>query len=92
MRYGTIPIAHATGGLRDTIEDYNPFADGELALHNLGLHAMDSTPHHTSLFQDAWYRGACMFGVPMPARWVALAAVLTELNGKHCKSNAGSTG
>lgn len=29
MRYGTIPIAHATGGLRDTIEDYNPFADGE---------------------------------------------------------------
>lgn len=26
MRYGTIPIAHATGGLRDTIEDYNPFA------------------------------------------------------------------
>ena len=28
MRYGTIPIAHATGGLRDTIEDYNPFANG----------------------------------------------------------------
>jgi len=28
MRYGTIPIAHATGGLRDTIEDYNPFAEG----------------------------------------------------------------
>ncbi len=28
MRYGTIPIAHATGGLRDTIEDYNPFAQG----------------------------------------------------------------
>lgn len=31
MRYGTIPIAHATGGLRDTIEDYNPFAQGESA-------------------------------------------------------------
>ena len=31
MRYGTIPIAHATGGLRDTIEDYNPFAQGKLA-------------------------------------------------------------
>lgn len=26
MRYGTIPLAHATGGLRDTIADYNPFA------------------------------------------------------------------
>lgn len=24
MRYGTIPIVHATGGLRDTVEDYNP--------------------------------------------------------------------
>lgn len=29
MRYGTIPIAHATGGLRDTIEDYNPFAQAD---------------------------------------------------------------
>ena len=29
MRYGTVPVAHATGGLRDTIEDYNPFAPGE---------------------------------------------------------------
>jgi glycogen synthase len=30
MRYGTIPIAHATGGLRDTIQDYSPFETGEL--------------------------------------------------------------
>ncbi|WIA30508.1 hypothetical protein OEZ86_000592 [Tetradesmus obliquus] len=29
MRYGTVPIAHATGGLIDTIQDYNPFAKGE---------------------------------------------------------------
>lgn len=29
MRYGTIPVAHATGGLSDTIEDYNPFSTGE---------------------------------------------------------------
>ena len=28
MRYGTIPIAHATGGLRDTIQDYSPYASG----------------------------------------------------------------
>lgn len=26
MRYGTIPVAHATGGLKDTIEDFNPYA------------------------------------------------------------------
>jgi hypothetical protein len=29
MRYGTVPIAHSTGGLIDTIDDYNPFAKGE---------------------------------------------------------------
>ena len=37
MRYGTIPVAHATGGLRDTIDDVNPFASGQqssLALVN----------------------------------------------------------
>ncbi|BDA44490.1 Soluble starch synthase 1, chloroplastic/amyloplastic [Coccomyxa sp. Obi] len=29
MRYGTIPIAHATGGLRDTIQDYSPYASDD---------------------------------------------------------------
>ena len=28
MRYGTVPIAHATGGLRDTIRSYDPHAPG----------------------------------------------------------------
>ena len=28
MRYGTVPIAHATGGLRDTIASYDPDAAG----------------------------------------------------------------
>nr|AJG44455.1 soluble starch synthase [Lilium davidii var. unicolor] len=28
MRYGTIPIVHCTGGLRDTVENFNPFANG----------------------------------------------------------------
>ncbi|KMZ65071.1 Starch synthase [Zostera marina] len=27
MRYGTVPIVHRTGGLKDTVEDFNPFAD-----------------------------------------------------------------
>lgn len=27
MRYGTVPVVHATGGLRDTVEDFNPFAN-----------------------------------------------------------------
>ncbi|KAK9834131.1 hypothetical protein WJX81_000869 [Elliptochloris bilobata] len=28
MRYGTVPVAHATGGLRDTIRSYDPHAAG----------------------------------------------------------------
>ncbi|KAK9672430.1 hypothetical protein RND81_12G100100 [Saponaria officinalis] len=28
MRYGTIPVVHCTGGLRDTVETYNPFSIG----------------------------------------------------------------
>ncbi|KFK27706.1 hypothetical protein AALP_AA8G418500 [Arabis alpina] len=28
MRYGTIPVVHGTGGLRDTVENFNPYADG----------------------------------------------------------------
>jgi starch synthase len=31
LRYGTVPVACATGGLRDTIEDVSPFEHGEEA-------------------------------------------------------------
>ncbi|XP_030549083.1 soluble starch synthase 1, chloroplastic/amyloplastic [Rhodamnia argentea] len=27
MRYGTVPVVHATGGLRDTVENFNPYAN-----------------------------------------------------------------
>ncbi|GAB2265064.1 Pentafunctional AROM polypeptide [Dionaea muscipula] len=30
MRYGTVPVVHCTGGLRDTVENFNPYAcEGE---------------------------------------------------------------
>ncbi|KAG8384693.1 hypothetical protein BUALT_Bualt04G0144500 [Buddleja alternifolia] len=30
MRYGTIPVVHATGGLRDTVHPFNPFEESGL--------------------------------------------------------------
>ena len=29
MRYGTLPIAHATGGLNDTVVRHNPYAEDD---------------------------------------------------------------
>ena len=31
MRYGTLPIAHATGGLNDTITRHNPYASDDVS-------------------------------------------------------------
>ncbi|OIV98018.1 hypothetical protein TanjilG_16855 [Lupinus angustifolius] len=28
MRYGTVPVVHETGGLRDTVQNFNPYAEG----------------------------------------------------------------
>lgn len=30
MKYGTVPVAHATGGLRDTVVPYNPWEGARL--------------------------------------------------------------
>ncbi|KAE9464723.1 hypothetical protein C3L33_03360, partial [Rhododendron williamsianum] len=40
MRYGTVPVVHGTGGLRDTVENFNPYAReslGEGTGHNLAF-------------------------------------------------------
>ena len=53
MRYGTIPIVHATGGLRDTVQDYNPDTLGVLKLLTKHVSVVmpltELTPWHVTL-------------------------------------------
>ena len=48
MRYGTIPIVHATGGLRDTVQDYNPDTLGMLIVQSCNLSGL-SCPWQNSV-------------------------------------------
>ncbi len=39
MAYGTVPVVHAVGGLRDTVRQFNPFEDtGMTHAHTAHLH------------------------------------------------------
>ena len=60
QRYGTIPVVHATGGLKDSVEQYDPFegkgtgwkfdrCDAEGVKFGL-WHAIDTFKHH----KEAW--------------------------------------
>ncbi len=53
MRYGTVPIARKTGGLVDTVKDYN-----HLLSTGTGFLFADYTP---SAFQDAIKRALCVY-------------------------------
>ena len=35
MRYGTVPVAHATGGLKDTVINYNSNPGIKISIHYL---------------------------------------------------------
>jgi starch synthase len=53
MRYGSIPLGRKTGGIADTIEDYNP-----LALKGTGFLFSDFTP---SAMLNAIKRAVCLY-------------------------------
>ncbi len=60
MRYGTIPVARKTGGIADTIEDYNPLSDSGTGFLFEGLNINDmlcSIRVAVTLFscKDRWY-------------------------------------
>jgi len=67
MRYGTIPVVHAVGGLRDTVHPYSPYDNSgtgwqfsEYDVHNF-QHAIDNALNtyydHRESFQDIQRRG-----------------------------------
>lgn len=61
MRYGTIPIVHATGGLRDTVQDYNPDSLG--ARHCLLLPALSRSGSTMCFLADYSMRNS----LPLPS-------------------------
>jgi len=67
MHYGTVPVVHAVGGLRDTVECYDPYqnsgmgwtfdsADAEQLKSSLN-HALMTYRHHRESFRGLQVRG-----------------------------------
>lgn len=55
LRYGTVPVAHATGGIHEIIEDYDPWEDtgyGFLYYENSAEAFWDSIKRAREIFQD----------------------------------------
>ena len=62
MRYGSVPIARETGGLRDTVLSYNKFTDEgngftffNYNAHDM-LHTVRRAVHYYNHNRDVWYR------------------------------------
>ncbi len=72
MRYGCIPIAHATGGLRDTIYDYTDFSESTgflfQDLSSEGLASVIRRALHVYEQADLW-RGLQMRGMQKDFSW-----------------------
>uniref|UniRef100_A0A7S0WI69 Starch synthase, chloroplastic/amyloplastic n=1 Tax=Pyramimonas obovata TaxID=1411642 RepID=A0A7S0WI69_9CHLO len=67
MRYGTVPVVHAVGGLRDTVEPYNPYENTGTGWNYEGAetnnlisainNATNTYRQHYDAFQDMQLRG-----------------------------------
>jgi starch synthase len=93
MKYGTLPIGRRTGGLADTIQDYNP-----LAVRGTGFLFSDYT---SSAMQDAIKRALCVYtdmdkfqkmivsAMKMDFSWKRSAERYIELYGHTIKKRKG---
>lgn len=68
MRYGTVPVVHATGGLRDTVENFDPWQEGvgtgwtfadmsEESAKRAIWNAIDTFRNHPEAFRGIQARG-----------------------------------
>jgi starch synthase len=74
MRYGSIPIGRKTGGLADTIKDYNP-----LVSKGTGFLFSDFTP---SAMQDAIKRALCLYTDNSKIKKVVIDAMKMDFSWK----------
>ena len=83
MRYGTIPLVRATGGLQDTVQEYNP-TDGSGTGFKFGAYearALLEKIHHALYFyrrSEAWKKMQ-VNGMQVDNSWTAAAKKYVEL-------------
>jgi starch synthase len=85
LRYGTVPVVHAVGGLEDTVEDFDGHQRGT-GFKFRGYHPgqmMTALRRALDVFRDsrAW-RGIVARGMALDFSWDASAARYEELFGR----------
>jgi len=74
MRYGTVPVVHAVGGLKDTVQSFNPFDESGLGwtfeeLHvDKFIHALGNAMWTYRDFKNSW-KGIQQRGMSQDLSW-----------------------
>ncbi|XP_073386022.1 granule-bound starch synthase 2, chloroplastic/amyloplastic isoform X2 [Physcomitrium patens] len=74
MRYGTVPVVHAVGGLKDTVQSFNPFNESGLGwtfetLHvDAFIHALGNAIWTYRDFKSSW-KGIQQRGMSQDLSW-----------------------
>ena len=86
LRYGTVPIVRATGGLADTVEDYDPASDTGVGFVFEAYDAealLEAVGRAVDVFRDrARWEGLMRRGMALDFGWEASAGKYVELYGR----------